>query len=289
MNPVRSLSVVIPFRDAEATLADQLEALADQRWPAWEVVLADNGSRDGSRRVAQAVADRLPGLRIVDAGERPGSAYARNRGAAAARGDALAFCDADDVVGEGWLPAMANALGEHPLVASRFDVRRLNAAFAPFDIHPQSSGLNPYDYPPFLPHAGGSGLGVRREIHERLGGFDESYPCLEDTDYCFRCQLAGVPLWFAGDALVHVRLRREPGALFRQMRRFGKHNVQLYARYRERGMPRLGALPGTLRWAKLGLRLPMLVMTAGRRRWIAQLGWRLGRLEGCVAYRVLAP
>ena len=288
MNPVRLLSVVIPFLDAEATLAEQLEALATQRWPAWEVVLADNGSRDGSRGIAEAFASRLPGFRVIDAAERPGSAHARNRGAAEARGDAFVFCDADDVVGEGWLAAMARALDEHPVVASRFDVLRLNP-FAPFETHPQSSGLNPYVYPPYLPHAGGSGLGVRREIHERLGGFDERYPCLEDTDYCFRAQLAGVPLWFANDALVHVRLRQETGALFRQMWRFGKHNVQLYSRYREHGMPRRGVLPGAFRWAKLVLRVPTTVTARGRRRWIAQLGWRLGRLEGCVVYRALAP
>jgi hypothetical protein len=54
-------------------------------------------------------------------------------------------------------------------------------------------------------------------------------------------------------------------------------------------MPRLGLLPGLLRWAKLLLSLPRLVTRRGRVEWISQLGWRLGRLRGCRRYRVLAP
>jgi len=290
LSAARLVSVIIPCRDGEATLGEQLSALADQRWSGeWEVVVADNGSRDGSRRVAESFASRLPALRVVDAGDRAGAAHARNRGAAAANGDLLLFCDADDVVGSGWLAAMVRALEDHPFVASRFEFARLNSGITRIAAHPQESGLNPYDYPPFLPHAGGSGLGVRREIHERVGGFDEDFPYLEDTDYCFRIQLAGVELYFVAEAVVHVRMRGDLRSAFRQMANSGKHNVQLYARYRDHGMPRLGALPGALRWGKLVATAPLLVTARGRRKWIPQLGWRLGRLSGCFAYGVLAP
>ncbi|MYR59535.1 glycosyltransferase, partial [Streptomyces sp. SID625] len=69
----------------------------------WEVVVVDNGSVDGTPEVARAARAVLPALRIVDARDRAGESYARNRGIAEARGDLVAFCDADDVAAEGWL------------------------------------------------------------------------------------------------------------------------------------------------------------------------------------------
>ncbi|MDX1532446.1 MAG: glycosyltransferase family 2 protein, partial [Rhodothermales bacterium] len=146
----------------------------------------------------------------------------------------------------------------------------------------------PYTYPPYLPHAGGGGLGVRRTLHQALGGFDEALPALEDTDYCWRAQLAGTELAFAGGAVVHIRFRGGLGASFRQLHRYGRYNVLLYTRYRDRGMPRLGPAPGLLRWAKLLATSPAVLLAARRTAWVSQLGWRLGRLDGCLRYRTLA-
>ena len=286
------LSVVLPCRDAAATLGTQLAALAGQAYAGpWEVIVADNGSRDASRTIAASFGDRLPGLRIVDAAGRPGQGHARNVGAAAATGDAFLFCDCDDEVAPGWLDAMGRALAAHPFVASRFDLARLNPEWVQASReNPQGAGLNPYTYPPFLPHAGGSGLGVRRAAHAAVAGFAEDMPALEDTDYCWRLQLAGVPLVFVPDAVVHVRLRHDLAGIFRQALVYGEHNVRIYARYRDRGMPRLRWTAGAARWAKLVIALPLaLPRRAERARWTWQLGWRLGRLRGCWRYRVLAP
>jgi glycosyltransferase involved in cell wall biosynthesis len=288
----RLVSVVIPCLDAAATLPVQLAALAAQRYDGdWEVVVADNGSRDGSRELALSFADRLPTLRVVDAGDRRGQAHARNAGAAAARGDALLFVDADDEVAPGWLAAMAAALATHSFVACRYDNVTLNPPWVrETHLNPQRDGLTRYDYPDYLPHAGGGGLGVRRAVHEQVGGFDESLPALEDTDYCWRIQRAGHALSWAGDAVVRIRHRLDLRGMFRQGWRTGRWNVAIYRRYRPLGMPRLGLLPGLLRWGGLMARTPVLLLSrAGRARWAWQLGWRLGRLHGCCSERVLAP
>lgn len=286
-----SLSVVIPCRDAAGTVGEQLEALTRQRWDgSWEVLVADNGSTDASVAVAHSFRERLPGLRVVDASERRGPGHARNRGAAEATGDALLFTDADDRVGEGWLAAMGRALGEHDLVAARYDATLLNPEpVARSRANPQERGLIPYDYPPFLPHAGGSSLGVKRRLHEAVGGFDEELPALEDTDYCWRIQLRGTPLVLAPGAVVHIRYQAEARGLFRQSYRFGIYNVLLYARYRNRGMPRLPLTAGLARWAKLILTAPRVLAPSARAAWLGQLGWRLGRLRGCLRFRVAAP
>jgi GT2 family glycosyltransferase len=285
------LSVVIPCRDAEATLGEQLEALAGQEWGRpWEVLVADNGSTDGSRELVARFADRLPGLRIVEAADKPGAAHARNTGAAAAAGGYFAFLDADDVVAPGWLAAVGAALDRHPFVACRYDSQTLNPGARSRTLQrPQDSGLMRYDYPDFLPHAGGGGLAVRREIHEAVGGFDETYPALEDTDYCWRIQLAGTPLTFVAGAVVRIRYKTKPLEIFRQGFAFGQYNLLIYRRYRDRGMPRLGLLPGLKRWAGFLLKTPGTLLAGDWPRWLWQLGWRLGRLWGSLRYGTLAP
>src|SRR5207248_1597199 len=67
-----------------------------------------------------------PGLRIVDACERRSLAHAKNRGAAEARGDLLAFCDGDDVVLPGWLEALVDAARTADVVGGTFELETLN-------------------------------------------------------------------------------------------------------------------------------------------------------------------
>jgi GT2 family glycosyltransferase len=286
------LSVVMPCLNAAATIGVQLEALAGQSWTGeWEVVVADNGSTDGSREIVESYRGRLPGLKLVDASGRRGQAHARNAGAAAATGDAFLFCDADDQVAPGWLAALGRALAIHEFVACRYDNETLNPPWVQrTHLNPQKDGLTAYDYPPFLPHAGGGGLAVRREVHAEVGGFDETLPALEDTDYCWRIQLAGHGFHFVPEAVVNIRHRHDSGSIFRQGVSYGRHNVLIYSRYKDRGMPRLGWTPGLLRWGKLLLTTPARLLTReGRARWLWQLGWRIGRIEGCFAYHVIAP
>src|SRR3989337_1593891 len=114
------LSVVIPCLNGARTIGAQLEALASQQWSQpWEVVIADNGSNDDSLAIVRSYQDRIPNIRIVDASDRRGQPHALNVGAAAAKGEALAFCDAGRAVAPGWVAAMGDALAEFDFVAGR--------------------------------------------------------------------------------------------------------------------------------------------------------------------------
>jgi glycosyltransferase involved in cell wall biosynthesis len=229
-----AISVVIPAFNREVLIRRQLEALAAQRWAGvWEVVVADNGSIDGTVAVAESFRDRLPGLRVIDASERRGAGHARNAGARAARGEWLLFVDDDDEVQPGWLDAMAAALERHDFVACATDYGLLNStAISRARGEPQRWELLRATYPPFLPYAGGCGLGIRRELHERVGGFDESLPVTQDNDYCFRVQTeTGEELRFVPDALIAVRCRDDRLRMLRQSVRWSKYSVLLYKRY----------------------------------------------------------
>lgn len=284
------LSVIIPCFNASDTLAVQLEALAEQKWSEpWEVLLSDNGSTDDSVAIARQYENRLPNFQIIDASEIRGPSYARNMGAKAAVGESLAFCDADDKVAPGWVAAMGNALLKYDFVTCRFEAKKLSDPFAlQARMCPQEHGLQTYDYPPFLPHAASAGLGVKRAIHETVGGFNESMPMLEDTDYCWRIQLRGVKLHFVPDALVHYRFRSSKDKMYRQARLWGEYNVFLYKKYRLHGMPPLSKKRGIRKGMSLLRRFPAALRNGGEQlnRWHWDFAWFKGRVLGSFKYRI---
>ena len=85
-------SVIIPAYNAEATLARALDSVLAQTWPAYEIIVVDDGSSDATAAVVAMYGDKVRYLYQYNAGV----SAARNAGAEAASGDWLAFLDADD-------------------------------------------------------------------------------------------------------------------------------------------------------------------------------------------------
>ncbi len=285
------LSIIIPCFNTEKCIGDQLESLASQRWnKPWEIIVSNNGSTDGTLSILERYKIKLPNLRIVESSDRRGAAHARNVGALAANGEALVFCDADDVVGLNWLTAIGEALQKHDFVASRFDIEKLNDPWIKtIRGKGQQKELMIYENPPYLTHAGGSGLGVKRALHEAVGGFNESMSVLEDTDYCWRIQLSGTDLHFVPTAVVHIRFKNKLGNIFRQAFSWGLGNVFIYKKYRLMGMPDYDWRSGVRVWKTILKQFPRIRNKANLSEWIWKFAWRIGRLIGCCKYRVFAP
>jgi GT2 family glycosyltransferase len=285
-----NLSVVIPTFNGADTIGDQLDALATQDWHGFlEVVVSDNGSTDETRAIVSRYSEQFSRLTIVDSSDVSGAAHARNVGASVATGDCLLFLDDDDRVGDGWLEAMEAALERHPFVAAKLDRSRLNASWTRAVYgEPQRDDL--IASPSFLPFAFGGSLGVWRELHAKIGGFDEALlPTGEDVDYCYRIQLSGTPLIFVPAAVIDYRERQSAGDIFRQFRSYGATWVNLLQGYASYGLQRPSQLRALASWLLLLLRLPLYLGTRRRRAvWVSLLGWKIGRLEGSVRLRILA-
>lgn len=212
------LSVVIPCLDAAETIATQLDALCDQHWPhPWEVVVSDNGSTDASPEVVHRYESRLPQVRVVDSSGRRRQSHALNVGVRAAAGRALAFCDADDEVAPGWVAAMGDALAEHDFVAGQPCFDRFNTREeAEYCSRLWERGLYTRQ---FLPHAGAGNIGIRRAVHDAIGGFDENLPRFADGDYSWRLQLAGYTIHYEPRARYQYRIARVSPSLRNLFRR----------------------------------------------------------------------
>jgi len=103
------ISVVVPIYDVEPYLAECLESVAAQTLADLEVIMVDDGSTDGSARIAGEFAERDPRFRLLTQPNR-GLGAARNAGADAASGELLAFVDSDDVLVPDAYERLARAL-----------------------------------------------------------------------------------------------------------------------------------------------------------------------------------
>lgn len=274
------ISVVIPARDAARWIDAQLGALACQEVPVpWEVVVADNGSTDDTVARAEAWADRLP-VRVVDASGRPGPNHARNRGTAAARGDLLLYCDADDVVQPGWVTAFWCSRHEWDLAGGWVDGETLNDERTRVH-HPDgraSRGLATIGWLRFFM---GCNFAVHRWVHAALGGFDESFVGGgDDIDFAFRAQLTGWRLGYVPEAVVAYRLRGSLRDALRQYYRYGYYRPHLYRKFRAAGMPRRSLRHAVRTYGLLLAGAWRLLDAHDRARWAVQAAFVVGMLTG---------
>ena len=239
--------------------------------------------------MANSFLDRLA-LRVVDSSDRRGAGHARNVGTAAARGEFVAYCDADDVVGEGWLASLLAAL-ENPsgadLVGGALEHDLLNVPETEWRGRDGADGLpRPLN---FLPFAISANCATRVDVWSAIGGWKEDYEHGgDDVDFSWRAQLAGYRLVFAPAAIVHYRRRTSLRGLARQVYHYSQADVRLYREYR-----RVGASRNSVRQAMRGFlypisRLPYLAMSRRRRGlWLTVAATTSGHIAGSWRHKTL--
>ncbi|MCY7299752.1 MAG: glycosyltransferase family 2 protein [Ilumatobacteraceae bacterium] len=255
------VTVVIPARNGAATIGEQLDALAVQRTSCtWELVVADNGSTDGTYAcvAAHPITEVIP-TRIVDASRETGTNVARNAGIAAARGSLVVLCDSDDVVAAGWLQGYWTALGggpptvaAGPLDMSWLNAPRLQAWGQPLVAPEQVSGAE---------RGMGANMAFHRSVWEALGGFDEAYKYgFDEIEFFVRAAGQGVPFVWVGDSIVAYRLATSARVLLRKVFRHGRAGVHFSRQHQPpTEAPTLaGALDTTV---KIAARLALSLLT----------------------------
>lgn len=283
------VSVIIPVRNGGALFERQVAALAAQTYGRpWELIVADNGSDDDTSERAATWVQRFPvPLRIIDASAARGCSGARNVGSEAAGGDLLVYCDADDEVAPGWLAAMAGAACTAGVVGGWLETELLNE-------EPARSWRPAYDRRSlptaigWLPFAVGASLGVWRDVYDELGGFREDFPSgADDTEFCWRAQVAGRTIVLEPEAVVHYRFRTDLRSMARQFRNYGHGDVLLFRDFREHGIRRrsVGDVLYSLVW--LVKHLPDLRDDLRKGIWVREAAYLMGRARGSWQQRLL--
>jgi glycosyltransferase involved in cell wall biosynthesis len=198
-----SFSVVIPAYQAADVISDAVTSVLEQTAPAYEVIVCDDGSTDGTA-VAVAAFPEITLLRK----ENGGPASARNAAVHAATGDFVVLLDADDV----YLPDRLRLLGE--LAVERPDLDVL-ATDAYLEVGGETAGLFS-DFNPFpaddqriavLERCFVIAPAIRRSRLMAIGGFDEQLRTSDDWDCLIRVVVSGAPVGFVDAPLMRYRLR----------------------------------------------------------------------------------
>lgn len=288
--PPGSLSVVIPAHDAREWIGEQLEAIRaqDEVWLD-EVIVVDSASTDGTAAMVRSRAHEWGKIRLIGE-QRPGGNRARNTGARAVSSDAVLCCDADDVVGDGWLRALRAALAGHDLVRGRYELGRLNDA-ASIDARGSVASTGAPDPSRPIPGLGGN-CGFWTVTWRTLGGLAEHHYGSDEEEFFLRAHLRGMKIGYAHDAVVHYRLRSSYRDLYRQQRSWASNRAQLYKEFHESGLvDRRGVLEAARSWAWLVANSGAVRSTEARRRgqWTRVAAANVGRLRGSVRHRVFYP
>lgn len=205
-------SIIIPFHAAAETIAETLESLQAQSFTHWEAICVNDRAPDGTDRIIAKFASADPRIRLVKS-PATGPSAARNHGAVQARGDFLAFCDADDLWCPHKLAELVRAFGE-PGVAGVYG-RIGFFTRTPEDSRTQSSvpagALSIAQLLAENPVCTMSNLTLRRDVFLGAGGLDHEAVHNEDLELLIR--LVGLGRFIKGMDVLQVWYRTAPTGL----------------------------------------------------------------------------
>ncbi len=229
------VSVIVPVYNAKDMIGDCVESLLNQDYPKdrYEIIIVDNDSTDGTAEVIR----RYPVQYLLEAAMHTSYA-ARNTGAQKARGELLAFCDADETASPAWIRSLIAALGEGyggsagPMLPVPHE-ETLFMAYAASDADPYH-----FDAPADIPVAVTGNVMYRRSVFDQLGGFD---PQLSGADLTFSRRVTselGFKVRFTPDAFVYHRPRTTLMKLLKHEVR-DAYGGESSHRHQPRPMPRI--------------------------------------------------
>lgn len=174
------VSVIIPLYQGEAYIEQALRSALDQTYPAHEILVVDDGSRDRGPEIARRFGEPVRVLTKPNGG--PGSA--RNLGAAQATGDILAFLDQDDV----WAP---EKLERQLPYFSDVQVSLVHCAARPWDVDVSTPVKTTFDELWNRNRIVQCSVLLRRSVFEALGPFETDLIGIEDYNYWLRLAATG--------------------------------------------------------------------------------------------------
>ena len=256
------VSVIVPHYNDLEGLDICLAALGQQTFPSErrEIVVADNASPQGIAAVERVVAGRARVVTVIQRGAGP----ARNGGAAASKGEILAFIDSDCRADGAWLAEGIRALEGCDIAGGSVDVSVRNAdSMTPAEAFERIFAFNMERYVKQKGFVGSGNLFCRRAVFEAVGPFGTGVS--EDVDWSHRATAKAFRIGYAPLARVSHPARRNWSELKRKWERI---NLETYGLVMRRRF-------GRLSWLQTFLLLPFSALVHTPKVLASgQLSWR---------------
>jgi glycosyltransferase involved in cell wall biosynthesis len=195
--------VIVPTWNEGEYLGKCLSSLKRQSLKRrFEVIVVDGGSTDRTLKIAREYAHRV----LVAPGKPVGAA--RNLGASVAKGDILAFIDADTIASKNWLKTTLESFDSNPMAVGvtgptiPYEGSRLDE-----DMYKMARWAQRVSLRLGFPHVAGFNCAYRKDAFWRAGGFDENRELSEDVMLRLRIRNEGRVL-FNGEMVAYTSLRR---------------------------------------------------------------------------------
>jgi glycosyltransferase involved in cell wall biosynthesis len=208
---VPTVSVIMPAFNVEPYVGDAIRSALTQTYTDFELIVVDDGSKDGTADVVRSLAREDKRVKLVQQANR-GLAGARNSALRASRGEFFALLDSDDLWEPEFLAEQMAILQAHPEV----DIVTGNGWCLGGAKHGQLA--RPYPDPRPAPELA-SIIGdewsvfimsvVRRHVYTTIGPFDEEMRSNEDYDFWLRAAVAGFTFARNDRPLGHYRIRSD--------------------------------------------------------------------------------
>jgi succinoglycan biosynthesis protein ExoA len=236
------ISVIVPVRNEAEHIERVLRALVGQSYPTprFEILVIDGESVDATREIVAEFSRNHPQVRLLSNPRRLSSS-ARNIGVKAAQGELIVLVDGHchfdsktylAEVAEAFERSGADCLGRpQPLDvngATRLQRAIAAARSSPLGHHPASWIYAAGER--FVP-AASVAAAYRRSVFDRIGNFDESFDACEDYEFNHRADRAGLRCFFRDRIALHYAPRGSFSGLFRQLWRYGRGRVRLFAKH----------------------------------------------------------
>ncbi len=230
------VSVVVCAYNAADTIDDCLRSLAELTYPDFEVIVVNDGSRDGTGEIAKGHAELWPALRVIEI-PNGGLSAARNVGLAHATGEIVAYTDADVRVDEDWLTYLVQPMVGTDLAGSGGpNVVPADDPWVAQAVARAPGGPTQVLFDDRLAeHVPGCNMAFRREALLAIDGFNPVYlRAGDDVDVCWRLHGRGRKIGFAPSALVWHHHRATVKAYWRQQVGYGEGETWLAAHHPEK-------------------------------------------------------
>lgn len=193
------ISCIVPVFNGERYLAEALDSILAQQYEPLEIIVADDGSTDGTAAIARRYGDRVHVVRQANAG----APAARNLGLQAARGELIAFLDSDDVWHRDKLALQTARFAARPEL--EVSVTHLQTFWIP-ELRDEAERFR--DHPLSQPQPGYVTITMlaRRAVFERVGGFNTARSVGDPMEWFVRAAEQRVVMELLPDTLAYRRL-----------------------------------------------------------------------------------